>query len=608
MAIINLFPTGGGGISLVGIDVTTAPAKTAYHPGESFDPSGMVVTATYSNGSTAAVGGYSVSPATLSMGTSAVIVSYSEGGVTRTDTTPVTVTKWQVTVPSVSGTLIYNGGSQSPTILNEPSMSVATRGGDASGIDAGSYTKTYTLVDPNNYEWAGSFSGSLSWTIRKKTTTLTLSTYSITLNSSNTYQYVTVTTDNPDGTISAISSISSVASVVYYSSAGYLYISSPNRTAGTSRITVSQVAGTNYSSATASLTVTASFDAIYGAQWDGTSTTSWTRTDGASNFTNPVPYVSGSSSYSSPFDNISPWKDMTKVTDSQAGSMVKIPKFYYKITTVGSGMKIQISPEQQTGYSVCPACMDRGDGSGERDYVLVGRYHCAAFTYKSTSGAAPAASVTKSAARTAVHHLGTKVWMMDFATRFTIWLLYIVEFASWDCQSKIGFGCGDGSAVSSMGYTDNMPYHTGTTKSSRSSYGYGTQYRYIEGLWDNVFDWMDGCYYTSSGLYIIKNPSSFSDSSGGTFVSSVGTTSTNAYPTGFAVRDVSGTFPMFVPTSGANSGGTTYSCDAWAYNSSYAQAAGASYVQGYQFGLFCFYGQSPSSASRYIGARPMKLP
>lgn len=41
---------GGGGIKLVSIAVTTPPTKTRYLSGESFDPAGMVVTATYSNG------------------------------------------------------------------------------------------------------------------------------------------------------------------------------------------------------------------------------------------------------------------------------------------------------------------------------------------------------------------------------------------------------------------------------------------------------------------------------------------------------------------------------------------------------------------------------
>lgn len=40
------------GIKLTGIAITTPPTKTAYKVGETFDPAGMVVTATYSNGAT----------------------------------------------------------------------------------------------------------------------------------------------------------------------------------------------------------------------------------------------------------------------------------------------------------------------------------------------------------------------------------------------------------------------------------------------------------------------------------------------------------------------------------------------------------------------------
>jgi hypothetical protein len=349
---------------------------------------------------------------------------------------------------------------------------------------------------------------------------------------------------------------------------------------------------------------------IYGAEWNGTSTTAWTRTDKAAGFANPVPYVAGATNYGSPFDNIYPWSDMVRVTDAQAGEMVKIPKFWYKLTQIsGGGMKIQIADYAADGFSVCPACMNRGDGKGERDYVLVGRYHCAS-DYKSKTGVKPVASKTRSAFRSGIHGLGTKVWQIDWATWFSIWLLYLVEFADWNSQAKIGYGCGDGSATGNMGYTDSMPYHTGTTKTSKTTYGLGTQYRYIEGLWDNVYDLIDGCYYNSSGLYIIKNPANASDSSGGTLIGKPGTgnSSPTRWPKGFSVVNVNGTFPAFIPSASGGSD-STYSCDSWYYNSSGpCLAAGGVYSQYASFGMFCIYGVSASSLGMTIGSRSMKLP
>lgn len=343
---------------------------------------------------------------------------------------------------------------------------------------------------------------------------------------------------------------------------------------------------------------------IYGASWDGTSTTSWTRTDDAEEYVDPVPYVAGATNYGSPFDNCSPWKDMKKVEDSAAGTLVEIPKFWYKIAQEGAGMTIKISDHSETGFSVSPAHMDRGDGKGERDKIYVGRYHCATSTYKSTTGVKPAANATRSAMRTSIHNLGTTIWQIDFATRFTLWLLYIVEFADWNSQAKIGYGCGDNSATGNMGYTDSMPYHTGTTQASRTTYGLGTQYRYIEGLWDNVYDWLDGCYYDSNGLNIIKNPASFSDSTGGT---AVGVPS-SGYPSAFQVKNVSGTYTLFIPTAASGSD-STYSCDDWAfYASNPCLSAGGFFSQRLSHGMFYVDCTHVTVANAYLGCRLLKLP
>lgn len=339
---------------------------------------------------------------------------------------------------------------------------------------------------------------------------------------------------------------------------------------------------------------------IYGASWDGTSTTKWSRTDEAAEFTDPVPYVAGASSYGSPFDTLQPWAGMVK-SERTGGTMVSIPKFWYKLTQNGRGISIQIADHAVEGYSVSPAHMDRGDGHGERDVVYIGRYHCNG-TYKSGTGS-PRVNMTRSSARSNIHNLGSTIWQSDFAMRFTLWLLYIVEFADWNSQAKIGYGCGNNSSPQSMGYTDSMPYHTGTTQSSRTTYGCGTQYRNIEGLWDNCYDWCDGCYYNINGLNIILNPANFSDSSGGT---AVGVPS-NGYPSAFAVKATGG-YPLFIPTA-ANGGAETYSCDFWYFDSSYpCLCVGGDCGQGAGRGLFCVSYGSVSGAYGGIGCRLQELP
>ena len=79
-------------VTLTGITITKAPAKTAYTEGESFDKSGMEVTAKYSDGSTAKVTDYELSPTgALKTSDESVTVSYTEGEVTVKAKQTVTV-------------------------------------------------------------------------------------------------------------------------------------------------------------------------------------------------------------------------------------------------------------------------------------------------------------------------------------------------------------------------------------------------------------------------------------------------------------------------------------------------------------------------------------
>ena len=341
---------------------------------------------------------------------------------------------------------------------------------------------------------------------------------------------------------------------------------------------------------------------IYGVQWDGTETTKWTRTEVSANFADPEPAVNNGTG-SSPFDNLMPWAGMVVEDDpTAAGVLVKIPKFWYKWTKNGNGLKLQIADAPVDGFHTSPAHADRGDGKGERDYVYIGRYHCAS-GYKSQAGSQPLGNMTRSQARTNIHALGAAYWQSDIQLCITIWMLYLVEFADWNSQKTIGYGCSQGGSKFNMGATDAMQYHTGTNVGSRTTYGC-TQYRYIEGLWDNGYDWMDGCYYNGSGLNIVTNPANFSDNANGV---AVGVPS-GGYSSAFAVSTKAGLEWVIYPTaaSGSNS---TYSADNWYFDSSSpCLFVGGSYLQHQDHGLFYVYCFSTSDANASIGCRLQKLP
>lgn len=584
---------------LESISVTTEPNVTTYEYQENLNTAGMVVTAAYSDGSTAAVSGWNCSPTALNtVGTQAITVTYTEREYTRTTTFNVTVERQTIsTVPSQSGTLTYTGSALSPSWTGYDSTKM-TIGGDTVKTDAGSYNATFTPTA--NYRWSDGTTGAktVAWSIGKAAGSLSLSPTSITVDAENPTATFTITRAG-NGAIS----ISNNATGICTATLSGNVVTVTGLASGSATITVNVAEGSNHKAPSSkTLPVTVNFVHIYGVEWDGTSTTLWSRTDDAAGFVNPSPAVNNGSG-SSPFDNLLPWSGMVKETDSTAGTLVKIPKFWYKWTTNGSKLKLQIADMAADGFSVSPAHMDRGDGKGERDYVYIGRYHCAS-GYKSTTGVAQQTNITRSTARTNIHNLGSAYWQMDYAMRVTIWMLYLVEFADWNSQKVIGYGCSVSGSKVNNGQTDSMSYHTGTTAASRTTYGY-TQYRYIEGLWDNVYDWMDGCYYNGSGLNIIVNPANFSDSSNGTVAGSM---PSGGYPNAMKISTVSGLGWVLMPSSTGGSD-STYVPDSWYFNSSYpCLLVGGDYSQSLNHGLFYVGCVSTSVSSANVGCRLQKLP
>ena len=182
-------------------------------------------------------------------------------------------------------------------------------------------------------------------------------------------------------------------------------------------------------------------------------------------------------------------------------------------------------------------------------------------------------------------------------------MLFLVEFADWNGQTAIGYGCSSGNSKQNNGRTDSMQYHTGTTAANRTTYGF-TQYRNIEGWWDNVYDWMDGCYYNSNGLNVIKNPAQFSDSANGVLVGKP----VAGYPSDFTIPTQDGLEWALFP-SAANGSQTTYVPDVWSYSgSSPCLRHGGNYDQSLSRGPFYVSCNAASDTGSSVGCRLQERP
>lgn len=506
-------------------------------------------------------------------------------------------------VPQQSGSLKYDGNPKTPswdTNYDSNKMTVSVE----AQINAGTgYTASFT-PDSNHQWWDGSVGAkTATWTIGKGDQVVSVSPQSVTLNTSTRSAKFTVTRKG-DGVISATSGNPSVATIGGINQqTGEVTVNSVNDTTGTAVITVKVAAGTNYlAGADKEVQVNAQFVTIYGVEWDWTSggSTKGTRTDGAAGFSDPNPAVNNGSG-SSPFDNLYPWKDMTKVTRT-GGVMVKEPKYWFKWTKTGKKLKLQIADGPVEGFHVDPVNMDRGDGLGELDLSYIARYHCASGTYKSETNKAQQVDITRSTARTQIHNLGANIWQLDFAQMWYVNMLFLVEFADWNGE-RIGRGCSASNSKENNGRTDAMQYHTGTTAANRDTYGF-TQYRNIEGWWDNVYDWMDGCYYNGNGLNVIKNPNQFSDSANGVLVGKP----VAGYPKDFAIPTQSGLEWALYPSEAGGST-TTYVPDSWNFYGSYpCLRRGGGYSQLQDHGPFCVGYVGASYTYSGIGCRLQERP
>ena len=115
---------------------------------------------------------------------------------------------------------------------------------------------------------------------------------------------------------------------------------------------------------------------------------------------------------------------------------------------------------------------------------------------------------------------------------------------------------------------------------------------------------MDGCYYNSNGLNVIKNPNQFSDITNGVLVG----LPVSGYPKDFAIPTQSGLEWALYPSEAGGST-TTYVPDYWSFNGSVpCLDHGGDYNRSQSHGPFCVFCYSASNAGSSIGCRLQERP
>lgn len=303
-------------------------------------------------------------------------------------------------------------------------------------------------------------------------------------------------------------------------------------------------------------------------------------------------------------NNYAQYEDGTDAPINVLGSydvMVAFPKRGLKISTANNKVTISMTDDPDNADFKYYA---HSYGSHNNcDVVYVGAYKASANDTKlySCSGQSPLVSQTIGTFRTYANNRGEGYEQMTFYVRTFLCCAYILRFGNLNSQAAVGRGFVDGnSAATTTGQTDARGMNWGETTGKYQSKCLG-----IEDLWGNVYEWIDGIYYSSTRniLTVIYNKnmndtgSGYQDNGQGA-LSNIGNYMSRPQgttETGFVAKEVSGS-------------ASTYFCDYASLDTSCIAYAGGYYGKTDNAGVFLLYVSiSASYSGASIGGRLIKF-
>jgi len=322
----------------------------------------------------------------------------------------------------------------------------------------------------------------------------------------------------------------------------------------------------------------------------------------------------GTTAVQNDFDNIYPWSDIIsynyditaksitayygeptfKFDGSNGEVLTKIPEFYWRRYRDDDYEYILISKYKLTGFV-------------KSEEFSVGRYTMSGSSSRvySRSGYAPFTNVTITNFRSYARNLGTGFGQMDWHY-FILQMLYLVEYADYDSQTKIGLGYTNSShtAPVNSGGCDVLGMKSGSLDGSDNT---SIIYRGIEDIFGNVWQFVDGINIADYKAYICYDANKYAvDTFSGSY-KALGYT--NASVNGFVSKlGYDSANPMVALTTEAVGSSDTNICDYYYQNSGNRIAlVGGLWGDSLRAGLWYWYVDTASSdCSANIGARLLK--
>lgn len=322
----------------------------------------------------------------------------------------------------------------------------------------------------------------------------------------------------------------------------------------------------------------------------------------------PQAEISGVQSGSSIFDNYGPWQKKMRnfLSDGTPGPwqdeegfsltdmdvMVYYPDCYIKliVDTENDYVYRYISDSQIEGFEFAPWSRMYGARYETSNHI------------ESRSGAAPQVQQNINTMRASAKTKGTGWGIHDWAERCANQWLFVVEYASYDSQTKIGMGIVSSQSAQNTGATDTMEYHTGMPAGVNGNTA--IQYRYSENLWGNVMQWCDGINIIGGQVFVSTDRENYQSNIGNPYIP-VGesiTASFNGYIDSIVeYENVSWSFG--IPDSSTGSA-STYLCDrGYRLVDNTSVKTGGAYNYADEAGIFFFYVNTSASTDIQTGSR-----
>ena len=315
------------------------------------------------------------------------------------------------------------------------------------------------------------------------------------------------------------------------------------------------------------------------------------------------------------FDSIYPWSDIIsynydvkgqritayygdptfKFDGSNGDVFTKIPEFYYKRT-------------RDSQYEYIYICRNKLDGYIKSEQFSIARYTMSGSSSRvySRSGYAPLTNVNITNFRNYARNLGAGFGQMDWHY-FILQMLYLVEYADYNSQAKLGLGYTNSShtALVNSGQCDVLGMKSGSRDGTDNT---SIIYRGIEDIFGNVWQFVDGINIRNYKAYICYNADKYAVdkfNDGYTALGYTNASGSNAYISKLGYDSAN---PMVaLPVEVAGSSNTDVCDHYWQAEGDRIALVGGAWVDNSQAGLWCWnLDNFSSAASGYVGARLLK--